>query len=91
MLYTALTTTLSVTRIEAAASRNCHCTKAAKIYSCQQPPLLMLSKLRSISIDGSVIDYFKKDITDDETFLVKDCVASDQRPQVYNGSTSVSL
>ncbi|KRZ33520.1 hypothetical protein T4C_5784 [Trichinella pseudospiralis] len=53
MLYTALTTTLSVTRIEAAASRNCHCTKAAKIYSCQQPPLLMLSKLRSISIDGS--------------------------------------
>ncbi|KAL1231273.1 Ufm1-specific protease [Trichinella pseudospiralis] len=34
---------------------------------------------------------WKSDITDDETFLVKDCVASDQRPQVYNGSTSVSL
>ncbi|KRY54838.1 hypothetical protein T03_7121 [Trichinella britovi] len=57
MFYAALTT---ITH-SSSASRNCHCTKAAKIYLCQQPPLLMLSKLRFISIDGSVIDYFKKE------------------------------
>ncbi|OUC39476.1 hypothetical protein D917_08617 [Trichinella nativa] len=38
MFYAALTT---ITH-SSSASRNCHCTKAAKIYLCQQPPLLML-------------------------------------------------
>ncbi|KRY37889.1 hypothetical protein T01_8262 [Trichinella spiralis] len=47
----------------------------------------LVRKLTELLCQGSEEDV---DISD-ETILIKDCVASDRRPQVYNGSTSVSL